>query len=75
MTSNNGGVVANGVLPAQQMHSYSIPKLMTIGCRWIKKDGVWWKYWKHDYGTFIAEMPAYFQSYSVYYTGRPFDDS
>jgi hypothetical protein len=58
-----------------RLQSYSVPKVRTVGVRWIKKDGVWWKYWKRDFGVgFWVEMPDYFTSYTVHYTGRPFDE-
>ena len=66
--------LANGSLKRPTTNSYTIRKLRTVGCRWIKKDGVWWKYWIHDYGWFYAEVPAYFQTFTVHYTGRPFDE-
>ena len=66
-------VQSNGHIPAS-LQSYTIPKTRTVGCRWIKKDGIWWKYWRRDFGLFIAEMPEYFTAYTVYYTGRPFDE-
>ena len=63
----------NGSVHQQITNTYTIRKLRTIGCKWVKHDGVWWKYWRQDYGGFIAEVPSYFESVHAFYTGEPFD--